>query len=426
MTTCPSGVRLHASGRPRPRAYRGDLRRPLLDRLTARCCSPQVLPYPRTLPRWRSLAAGSARPFAPLIAALGLKPLAAMLALAPTRAAARRSTATGRGLSAPRARAGAARGAARGLRQQVLAPVDQRGRHPAAQPPRRRGGGRRGRGCCGALVHHMGREDERARAWRARNIDAWTARDRRRGARRHPHHHLGLRHHGQGLRLHAAPDPAMRRGARQASSALAATSPSISPSSASRRRRRRPGYASPITPPARCSTASGSRASRRTLLAQAGFTVREMPEAICAAARPAPTTCCSRRSPAQLRDRKVENIARPAPDIVATGNIGCITQIARGTAMPSCTRSSCSTGRPAGPCPQAAGEAQIQGPPDRESFTPSKKRRITLTWTPSKVGRNTPGPANMCGRPSLASLKLTAFAHCQATHRSCLNAKRDF
>ena len=37
---------------------------------------------------------------------------------------------------------------------------------------------------------------------------------------------------------------------------------------------------------------------------------------------------------AQLRDRKVANIESTAPDLIATGNIGCITQIAAGTALP--------------------------------------------------------------------------------------------
>ncbi len=36
----------------------------------------------------------------------------------------------------------------------------------------------------------------------------------------------------------------------------------------------------------------------------------------------------------RLRDRKVANIESIAPDVVATGNIGCITQIASGTAIP--------------------------------------------------------------------------------------------
>ena len=36
----------------------------------------------------------------------------------------------------------------------------------------------------------------------------------------------------------------------------------------------------------------------------------------------------------QLRARKVANIERTKPHIVATGNIGCITQIGAGTRLP--------------------------------------------------------------------------------------------
>ena len=36
----------------------------------------------------------------------------------------------------------------------------------------------------------------------------------------------------------------------------------------------------------------------------------------------------------KLRDRKVANIERLQPDVIAAGNIGCIMQIAAGTAIP--------------------------------------------------------------------------------------------
>jgi glycolate oxidase iron-sulfur subunit len=36
----------------------------------------------------------------------------------------------------------------------------------------------------------------------------------------------------------------------------------------------------------------------------------------------------------RLRDRKVANIERLEPDVIAAGNIGCITQIAAGTTIP--------------------------------------------------------------------------------------------
>jgi glycolate oxidase iron-sulfur subunit len=36
----------------------------------------------------------------------------------------------------------------------------------------------------------------------------------------------------------------------------------------------------------------------------------------------------------RLRDRKIRNISSVTPDAIATGNIGCITQIASGTEVP--------------------------------------------------------------------------------------------
>jgi len=36
----------------------------------------------------------------------------------------------------------------------------------------------------------------------------------------------------------------------------------------------------------------------------------------------------------RLRDRKVANIESTSPDLIAAGNIGCMTQIASGTTLP--------------------------------------------------------------------------------------------
>ncbi len=36
----------------------------------------------------------------------------------------------------------------------------------------------------------------------------------------------------------------------------------------------------------------------------------------------------------RLRDRKLANIAKATPDVIATGNIGCMIQLASGTTVP--------------------------------------------------------------------------------------------
>ena len=73
----------------------------------------------------------------------------------------------------------------------------------------------------------------------------------------------------------------------------------------------------------------------RELLRKAGFTRgRRFRKGTSAAARPGPTTSCSRNSPASCATRKVANINSVQADIVAAGNIGCITQLGRGTETP--------------------------------------------------------------------------------------------
>ena len=120
---------------------------------------------------WR----GFGRPFAALVRRMRRPEarLAAMLELAPRAAAARRR----RRPAAASSRPTGARGAASRCSAAARSRCSTRG-----STRRRSGCSTRlgvevvlaeGEGCCGALVHHMGREAG-ARASRARNIDAWT------------------------------------------------------------------------------------------------------------------------------------------------------------------------------------------------------------------------------------------------------------
>jgi glycolate oxidase iron-sulfur subunit len=166
MTTCPSGVNyMHLVDHAR--AYiEQRYRRPLLDRLF-RTLLAAVLPYPG---RFR-LALGLARlarPAAPLIGRIkALKPLAAMLALAPRTVPpaveSRSSAVPGR-----RGRVALLQGCA----EPVLKPET---RAAAVRLVNRVGYDvvfASGEACCGALVHHMGREAASLEAAR-RNVDAW-------------------------------------------------------------------------------------------------------------------------------------------------------------------------------------------------------------------------------------------------------------
>ena len=167
MTTCPSGVNyMHLVDHAR--AYiEARYRRPLNERLI-RALLVRVLPYPT---RFRAALrlARLLHPALPLIERLGaLRPVAAMLRLAPAREAARVPAAPSPS-TVRRGRVALLQGCAEPvLRPEIRAAtvrlLNRAGFDVAFA---------RGEGCCGALVHHMGREAEALAAAR-RNVDAWS------------------------------------------------------------------------------------------------------------------------------------------------------------------------------------------------------------------------------------------------------------
>ena len=116
--------------------------------------------------------------------------------------------------------------------------------------------------CCGALTHHLGRDDDALARARA-NISVWSKEAGARRPRRHPGDDLGLRHGHQGLRLHAARGPRFRRPGRAGFPRWPRTSPSMSPASSCSRRSNTATSSSPITPLVRCSTDRKSRKLRK-------------------------------------------------------------------------------------------------------------------------------------------------------------------
>jgi glycolate oxidase iron-sulfur subunit len=85
-----------------------------------------------------------------------------------------------------------------------------------------------------------------------------------------------------------------------------------------------------------CSMQHGQqiRTEPKTLLKQAGFTVKDVPEGHICCGSAGTYNLLQPELARALRDRKVANIERVKPDLIATGNIGCITQIAQGTEIP--------------------------------------------------------------------------------------------
>jgi glycolate oxidase iron-sulfur subunit len=70
------------------------------------------------------------------------------------------------------------------------------------------------------------------------------------------------------------------------------------------------------------------------LLSKFGFVVKDVPEGHLCCGSAGIYNILQPELAAQLRDRKVANIERLLPDVIAAGNIGCITQIGGGTAIP--------------------------------------------------------------------------------------------
>ncbi len=170
MTTCPSGVHyMHLIDHARDHVE-ATYDRPLMDRLL-RAMLARVLPS-RALFRLAIGGAMVARPFAGLFDAVpGLKPVAAMLRLAPARPATRSASESERRFPAQgprRARVALLDGCA----QPVLRPeIDEAAirllTRMGVEIVRPVGGG-----CCGSLTHHMGKEDLALANARA-NVDAW-------------------------------------------------------------------------------------------------------------------------------------------------------------------------------------------------------------------------------------------------------------
>ena len=72
----------------------------------------------------------------------------------------------------------------------------------------------------------------------------------------------------------------------------------------------------------------------KDLLCKLGFMVKDVPEGHLCCGSAGTYNILQPALADRLRDRKVANIERIGPDMIAAGNIGCIVQIGSGTAVP--------------------------------------------------------------------------------------------
>src|SRR5690606_24491369 len=85
-----------------------------------------------------------------------------------------------------------------------------------------------------------------------------------------------------------------------------------------------------------CSMQHGQKITMapKVLLKKAGFAVRDPAEGHLCCGSAGTYNILQPEISGKLKARKVKNIEATKPDIIATGNIGCITQIATGTQIP--------------------------------------------------------------------------------------------
>jgi glycolate oxidase iron-sulfur subunit len=328
MTACPSGVNyMHLVDGARSHIEK-TFQRPLADRLL-RALLGFVLPYPN---RFRIALAASrfALPFTALYPRFGRtgRRLAAMLCLAPKTIA----------TSVPpreSVRAGELCGRVAllsGCVQQVIGPEINAAATRLLARLDIETVRVTGEGCCGALLHHLGKDADALAQARA-NIDVWTDEIERHG--------LGailitasgcgtmIKDYGYLLRN----DPAYAAKAARISMLAKDITEFLGD-------RDMPEPANPqgfiVAYHSACSMQHGQKvdAMPKQLLTQAGFKVRDVPEGHLCCGSAGTYNILEPEIATQLRKRKLANIARTAPDLIATGNIGCITQLASGTTIP--------------------------------------------------------------------------------------------
>jgi glycolate oxidase iron-sulfur subunit len=85
-----------------------------------------------------------------------------------------------------------------------------------------------------------------------------------------------------------------------------------------------------------CSLTHGQRVvdAPKTMLSNAGFMLIDIPEGHLCCGSAGTYNMLQSELANRLRDRKIANIDKVMPDLIAAGNIGCITQIAAGTPIP--------------------------------------------------------------------------------------------
>jgi glycolate oxidase iron-sulfur subunit len=329
MTTCPSGVHyMHLVDYARERIEK-TYKRPIIDR-ALRGLLARVLVNPRLF-RLAVLAGLIVRPLAPAFDTLGMRRVAAMLRLTPRRKPAPPPKRSGK-VYPPEGKRRGRVALLSGCINPVLAPST----NEAAIRLLNRHGMEviiaAGEACCGSLVHHMGREDE-ALSQARNNIDAWIRELEGKGLDA-----ILVTVSGCGTTIKDygflfRNDPAYAEKAAQVSARARDITEYLATL-----KLREASASVPLTIAyhAACSLQHGQKILRqpKDLLSKVGFVVKDVPEGHLCCGSAGTYNILQPALAGQLRARKVANIELVKPDAIAAGNIGCIMQLAAGTAIP--------------------------------------------------------------------------------------------
>ncbi|NBE07641.1 glycolate oxidase subunit GlcF [Paragemmobacter ruber] len=211
----------------------------------------------------------------------------------------------------------------------------------------------RGMGCCGALTHHMGREDE-AHGFAAANIRAFMAEVAGDGLDAIVINTSGcgttVKDYGHMFRN----DPLAADAARVAGLACDISELLVRiglPEGAAKGLR--------VAYHAACSLQHGQqvKTAPKDLLRRAGFEVVEPADSHLCCGSAGTYNLLQPEISKALKARKVRTLEARAPDLIAAGNIGCMMQIGSGTAVPVVHTVELLDWATGGPKPRALGQA---------------------------------------------------------------------
>ncbi|MBY6139606.1 glycolate oxidase subunit GlcF [Leisingera daeponensis] len=187
-----------------------------------------------------------------------------------------------------------------------------------------------GAGCCGALTHHMGREDE-SHATAAKNIRAWAAEMDGQGLDA-----IVINTSGCGTTVKDYGH--MFRNAPLAADAARVSGIAMDISELLMQLDLPGGAEKGLTVAyhAACSLQHGQQIKThpKTLLKRAGFSVVEPADSHLCCGSAGTYNLMQPEISAQLKARKVRALEAKEPDVIAAGNIGCMMQIGSGTEVP--------------------------------------------------------------------------------------------